>query len=331
MKVAVYSARRYDKAMLERANADHGHELLFVQDALTLETAPLAAGCGAVCVFVNDSVDAVVLEALKALGIGLVATRSTGFNHVDAVAAKRLGIDTARVTDYSPYSVAEFTIGLLLAVNRRIARASQRTRDGNFELDGLMGFDLHGRTVGVIGTGKIGRIFAGIMRGFGCTVLACDPYPTPAFDGLGRYVALPELLAGSDVISLHCPLTPQTHHIIGAAALEQVRPGTLLVNTSRGGLVDTEAVIAALKSGRLGGLAIDVYEQEAELFFQDLSATVITDDLIQRLVSFPNVIVTGHQAFFTREAIGQIMATTLENVSAFERGEPLVNAIPLPA
>lgn len=331
MKIAVYSARRYDKLMLERANAGHGHELLFVQDALSVATAPLAAGCGAVCVFVNDAVDAAVLEALKALGIGLVATRSTGFNHVDALAARRLGIATTRVSDYSPYSVAEFTVGLLLAVNRRIARASQRTRDGNFELDGLMGFDLHGRTVGVIGTGKIGRIFAGIMRGFGCRVLAYDPYPTPAFEGIGEYVALPELLAASDVISLHCPLTPQTHHVIDVAALERVRPGTLLVNTSRGGLVDTEAVIAALKSGRLGGLAIDVYEQEAELFFQDLSATVITDDVIQRLVSFPNVIVTGHQAFFTREAIGQIMAATLDSVSAFERGEPLLNAIPLPA
>lgn len=329
MKVAVYSARRYDKLMLEQANAGHGHELLFVQDALTMETAPLAAGCGAVCVFVNDSVDAAVLHALKALGIGLVATRSTGFNHVDAVTAQALGIATARVTDYSPYSVAEFAVGLLLAVNRRIARASQRTRDGNFELDGLMGFDLHGRTVGVIGTGKIGRIFAGIMRGFGCRVLGHDPFPTPAFTGIGDYAALPQLLAESEVISLHCPLTPQTHHVIDAAALAQVQPGTLLVNTSRGGLVDTDAVIGALKSGRLGGLAIDVYEQEADLFFQDLSATVITDDVIQRLVSFPNVIVTGHQAFFTREAIGQIMATTLDNVSAFERGEPLANAIPL--
>lgn len=330
MKVAVYSARRYDKTMLERANAAHGHELLFVQDALSLATVPLAAGCGAVCVFVNDSVDEAVLLALKDLGIGLVATRSTGFNHVDAVAAQRLGIGAVRVTDYSPYSVAEFAVGLLLAVNRRIARASQRTRDGNFELDGLMGIDLHGRTVGVIGTGKIGRIFAQIMRGFGCRVLGFDPYPTPEFDGIGEYLPLDELLTHSDIVSLHCPLTPQTHHIINQTALEQLKPGSFLVNTSRGGLVDTEAVIAALKTGRLGGLAIDVYEQEADLFFQDLSGTVITDDLIQRLVSFPNVIVTGHQAFFTREAIGQIMATTLESVTAFERGEPLVNAIPLP-
>jgi len=330
MKVAVYSTRRYDRAMLDRANAAHGHTLVYVQDALSLATVPLAEGCGAVCVFVNDTVDEAVLQALKVQGIGLVTTRSTGFNHIDALAAQRLGIATTRVTDYSPYSVAEFAVGLLLAVNRRIARASQRTRDGNFELDGLMGFDLHGRTVGVVGTGKIGRIFASIMRGFGCRVLGFDPYPSAAFEGIGEYVELPQLLAASDVISLHCPLTPQTQHLIDAQALQELRQGTYLINTSRGGLIDTEAVIDALKTGRLGGLAIDVYEQEADLFFQDLSATVITDDVIQRLVSFPNVIVTGHQAFFTAEAIGEIMATTLENISAFARGEPLRNAVPLP-
>jgi len=330
MRIAVYSTRRYDRQMLDRANAAHGHELVYVQDALGPATIPLAEGCGAVCVFVNDNVDAAALQALKALGVGLVTTRSTGFNHIDALAAQRLGIAATRVTDYSPYSVAEFAVGLLLAVNRRIARASQRTRDGNFELDGLMGFDLHGRTVGVVGTGKIGRIFGGIMRGFGCRVLGYDPFPAPAFESIGEYVELPRLLADSDVISLHCPLTPQTQHLIDAASLRQVREGALLINTSRGGLIDTEAVIDALKSRRLSGLAIDVYEQEAELFFQDLSATVITDDVIQRLVSLPNVIVTGHQAFFTAEAIGQIMATTLDNVTAFERGEPLANRIPLP-
>lgn len=329
MKVAVYSTRRYDRLMLDRANAGHGHELVYVQDALTPATVALAEGCGAVCVFVNDNVDAAALEALKGLGIGLVTTRSTGFNHIDAVAAKRLGIAATRVTDYSPYSVAEFAVGLLLAVNRRIARASARTRDGNFELDGLMGVDLHGRTVGVVGTGKIGRIFAGIMRGFGCRVLGFDPFPNGEFEAIGEYVALPRLLADSDVISLHCPLTPDTFHLIDERALAGIREGALLVNTSRGGLVDTEAAIGALKSRRLGGLAIDVYEQEADLFFQDLSATVITDDVIQRLVSFPNVIVTGHQAFFTAEAIGEIMATTLDNISAFERGEPLRNIIPV--
>lgn len=329
MKTAVFSARRYDQALLAEANRAAGHELLFIQDRLTAETAALARGCAAVCVFVNDCVDAEVLQRLADQGTRLVATRSTGYNHIDAAAAGRLGVAVVRVTDYSPHSVAEFAVGLLLAVNRKIARASMRTREGNFELDGLMGFDLHGKTVGVIGTGKIGSIFARIMLGFGCTVLGHDTHPDPAFEQSGgRYVPVRELLAGSDVISLHCPLTEETHHIVDAASLAQVKRGAILVNTSRGGLVDTEAAVQALKSGQLGGLAIDVYEQEASLFFQDLSSTIITDDVIQRLVSFPNVIVTGHQAFFTVEAIGQIMATTLGSITAFERGEPLLHRIP---
>lgn len=329
MKTAVFSARRYDQALLAEANRAAGHELLFIQDRLTAETAALARGCAAVCVFVNDCVDAEVLQRLADQGTRLVATRSTGYNHIDAAAAGRLGVAVVRVTDYSPHSVAEFAVGLLLAVNRKIARASMRTREGNFELDGLMGFDLHGKTVGVIGTGKIGSIFARIMLGFGCTVLGHDTHPDPAFEQSGgRYVPVRELLAGSDVISLHCPLTEETHHIVDAASLAQVKRGAILVNTSRGGLVDTEAAVHALKSGQLGGLAIDVYEQEASLFFQDLSSTIITDDVIQRLVSFPNVIVTGHQAFFTVEAIGQIMATTLGSITAFERGEPLLHRIP---
>lgn len=329
MKTAVFSARRYDQALLAEANRAAGHELLFIQDRLTAETAALARGCAAVCVFVNDCVDAEVLQRLANQGTRLVATRSTGYNHIDAAAAGRLGVAVVRVTDYSPHSVAEFAVGLLLAVNRKIARASMRTREGNFELDGLMGFDLHGKTVGVIGTGKIGSIFARIMLGFGCTVLGHDTHPDPAFEQSGgRYVPVRELLAGSDVISLHCPLTEETHHIVDAASLAQVKRGAILVNTSRGGLVDTEAAVQALKSGQLGGLAIDVYEQEASLFFQDLSSTIITDDVIQRLVSFPNVIVTGHQAFFTVEAIGQIMATTLGSITAFERGEPLLHRIP---
>ncbi|MFD2754903.1 2-hydroxyacid dehydrogenase [Comamonas terrae] len=329
MKTAVFSARRYDQALLAEANRAAGHELLFIQDRLTAETAALARGCAAVCVFVNDCVDAEVLQRLADQGTRLVATRSTGYNHIDAAAAGRLGVAVVRVTDYSPHSVAEFAVGLLLAVNRKIARASMRTREGNFELDGLMGFDLHGKTVGVIGTGKIGSIFARIMLGFGCAVLGHDTHTDPAFEQSGgRYVPVRELLAGSDVISLHCPLTEETHHIVDAASLAQVKRGTILVNTSRGGLVDTEAAVQALKSGQLGGLAIDVYEQEASLFFQDLSSTIITDDVIQRLVSFPNVIVTGHQAFFTVEAIGQIMATTLGSITAFERGEPLLHRIP---
>ncbi|QYG03576.1 MULTISPECIES: 2-hydroxyacid dehydrogenase [Massilia] len=328
MKTAVYSARRYDKTMLAQAN-EAGHELRFLEDRLSRETAILAKGCEAVCVFVNDTVDAEVLGILASQGTRLVATRSTGYNHVDAHAARELGIAVVRVTDYSPNSVAEFAVGLLLAVNRKIARASVRTREGNFDLDGLMGFDLHGKTVGVIGTGKIGTIFARIMAGFGCTLVGYDRYPTPAFEALGgRYIGVDELLACSDVVSLHCPLLEETHHIVNAAALARVKRGCVLVNTSRGGLVDTEAAVQALKTGQLGGLAIDVYEQEASLFFQDLSSTIITDDVIQRLVSFPNVIVTGHQAFFTVEAIGQIMRTTIDSIGAFERGEELVNRIP---
>lgn len=329
MKTAVYSARRYDKTMLAQANETAGHELRFLEDRLSRETAILSKGCEAVCVFVNDTVDAEVLGILASQGTRLVATRSTGYNHVDAHAARELGIAVVRVTDYSPNSVAEFAVGLLLAVNRKIARASVRTREGNFDLDGLMGFDLHGKTVGVIGTGKIGTIFARIMAGFGCTLVGYDRYPTPAFEALGgRYIDVDELLACSDVVSLHCPLLEETHHIVNAAALARVKRGCVLVNTSRGGLVDTEAAVQALKTGQLGGLAIDVYEQEASLFFQDLSSTIITDDVIQRLVSFPNVIVTGHQAFFTVEAIGQIMRTTIDSIGAFERGEELVNRIP---
>ncbi len=329
MKTAVFSARRYDQSLLASANQTAGHELRFIQDRLTAETAALAAGCPAVCVFVNDSGDAQVLSILSSQGTRLVATRSTGYNHIDASAAARLGIEVVRVTDYSPYSVAEFAVGLLLAVNRKIARASVRTREGNFELEGLMGMDLHGKTVGVIGTGKIGLIFARIMAGFGCRLVGHDPYPSAEFESIGgRYLGVEDLMSQADVVSLHCPLTDATRYIVNAATLAVLKRGSILVNTSRGGLVDTEAAIQALKTGALGGLALDVYEQEASLFFQDLSSTVITDDVIQRLVSFPNVIVTGHQAFFTVEAIGQIMQTTIDSLTAFERGEVLVNRIP---
>ncbi|WP_443113846.1 2-hydroxyacid dehydrogenase [Herbaspirillum seropedicae] len=324
MKTAVFSARRYDQTLLARANAAHGHELVFLQDRLEAGTAQLAAGCQAVAAFVNDDLGGVVLEKLAELGVRFVTTRSTGFNHIDVAAARALGLTVARVADYSPYSVAEFAVGLLQAVNRKIARASMRTREGNFELDGLMGVDLHGKTVGVIGTGKIGVLFARIMAGFGCQILGSDVHRNPDFEALGgRYVERAELFAASDVISLHCPLTEATRYLVNAQSLALAKPGCILVNTSRGGLVDTEAAIAALKSGRLRGLAIDVYEQEASLFFQDLSSTIITDDVIQRLVSFPNVIVTGHQAFFTEEAIGQIMQTTIENLCAFAAGHSL--------
>jgi D-lactate dehydrogenase len=328
MKIAVFSAERYDRQFLDAANAAEGHQLKYFDTPLGPETASLAAGHEAACIFVNDTADAAVLDALQRGGTRLVALRCTGFNNVDLPAAARLGIKVVRVVDYSPYSVAEHAVALLLAINRKIHRAYNRTRDSNFALDGLMGFDVHGKTVAVIGTGKIGRVFARIMLGFGCEVIGYDTYPSAEFEALGAHYAEPgEIGARADIISLHCPLTPETHHIVNAKTLARMKPGALLVNTSRGGLVHTEAVIEALKSGQLGGLALDVYEQEAGLFFRDLSSTVITDDVLQRLISLPNVIVTGHQAFFTREAVTTICETTLRSVTEFAAGKPLSNEI----
>ena len=327
MRVAVFSAKKYERELLDELNAGHGHELVYLDALLEPATASLAAGFPVVSVFVNDTVDATVLERLAAGGTKLVATRSTGYNHVDVPAARLAGVRVVRVRDYSPHSVAEFAVGLLLALNRKITRAYNRTREGNFELDGLMGFDLTGRTVAVIGTGKIGTIFARIMVAFGCNVVGYDVHRSPEFERIGgRYVEA-DAIAEADIISLHCPLTPETHHIVDARSLARAKRGALLINTSRGGLVDTEAAIDALKSGQLGGMALDVYEQEAGLFFRDLSSTVIPDDVIQRLVSFPNVIVTGHQAFFTREAVSTIMETTLASISDFAAGRPLPNEI----
>ena len=328
MRVAVFSAENYERKLLDELNADHRHELVYFDTLLGPGTTSLAAGFPAVSVFVNDVVDAHVLKDLAAGGTKLVATRSTGFNQIDVGAAKTLSVRVVRATDYSPNSVAEFAVGLLLALNRKIPRAYNRTREGNFALDGLMGFDLVGRTVAVIGTGKIGTVFARIMAGFGCKVLGFDVHHSPEFEKIGGcYAEAEEIQAVADVISLHCPLTPQTYHIVNARTLARGKSGALLINTSRGGLVDTEAAIEALKCGQLGGMAIDVYEQEAGLFFKDLSNTVITDDVIQRLVSFPNVIVTGHQAFFTLEALGTILATTLASISDFAAGRPLANEI----
>jgi D-lactate dehydrogenase len=328
MRVAVFCAKNYERRMLDEFNARHAHELVYFESLLDPMTAALAKGCQAVSVFVNDRVDREVLAVLADGGTRLVATRSTGFNHIDVAAAREHGITVVRVVDYSPNSVAEFAVGLILALNRKITRAYNRTRDGNFELDGLMGFDLVGRTVSVLGTGKIGLVFARIMVGFGCKVLGYDVKPSPEFERLGgRYAGVEEIQAASDIISLHCPLTPETYHVVNERTLSRVKPGALLINTSRGGLVDTEAAIAALKTGQLGGIAIDVYEQEASLFFRDHSSTVIVDDVIQRLIAFPNVIVTGHQAFFTREAIGTILETTLQSISDFAAGRRLLNEV----
>jgi D-lactate dehydrogenase len=328
MDIAVFSAKPYDREYLNAANAAHHHRLQYFDVPLDVDTVGLAAGHGAVCIFVNDRADAAVLQALGRGGTKLVALRCTGFNNVDLKAAEDLGIKVVRVVDYSPNSVAEHAVALLMAINRKIHRAYNRTRDFNFSLDSLMGFDLCGKTVAVIGTGKIGRVFSKIMVGFGCDVIGYDRFPSPEFEALGARYALPgEIAERADIISLHCPLTPDTYHIIDADTLSRAKPGALLINTSRGGLINTEAVIAALRSGQLGGLAIDVYEQEANLFFRDLSDTIITDDILQRLITFPNVIVTGHQAFLTREAVTTICATTLQSVTEFETDRALSNQI----
>ncbi|HUH08610.1 MAG TPA: 2-hydroxyacid dehydrogenase [Egibacteraceae bacterium] len=325
MRVAVCSAKPYDKWSLEAANIEHGHDLVFLEPRLTPDTVSLVEGFPAVCAFVNDELSAEVLERLARAGTKLIALRSAGFNHVDVTAADQLGLTVARVPAYSPYAVAEHAVALLLTLNRKIHRAHARVREGNFALNGLLGFDVHGKTVGIVGTGAIGTVFAHIMAGFGCRLIAHDPSPNADCQRLGvTYADLGSLLSESDIVSLHCPLAPATRHLIDAAALSAMPRGAMLINTSRGGLVDTAAVISALKSGHLGSLGLDVYEEEEELFFQDLSDTVIADDAFARLQTFPNVVITGHQAFFTAEALAQIAETTLANVTAFERdGHPL--------
>jgi D-lactate dehydrogenase len=327
MRVAVFNSKPYDRTYLSTANGDR-HELHFFESRLTLDTAPLAQGFSAVAAFVNDILDRPVLQTLAAQGIHCLVLRSAGFNHVDLVAAAELGIQVARVPEYSPHAVAEHTVGLILALNRHIHRAYNRVREGNFSLDGLLGFDLHGRTVGVIGTGKIGRNFARIMHGFGCRILAEDPFPSGEITALGgEYVNRTALLQTADIVSLHCPLTPETHHLINRETLQVMKSGAMLVNTSRGGLVDTAALIDALKQGHLGALGLDVYEEEGDLFFQDLSAQVIQDDVFSRLLTFPNVLITGHQAYFTQEALRNIAATTIANLDAFASGSPCPNQV----
>ncbi|HLL13304.1 MAG TPA: 2-hydroxyacid dehydrogenase [Rubrivivax sp.] len=325
MRVAIYSTRPNDREFLARANGAGRHQLVFLEARLDATTVAVAGGAQAVCVFVNDRLDAGVLQALHEAGVRLVALRCAGFNNVDLVAAAALGIAVGRVPEYSPHAVAEHTAALVLTLNRKIHRAYNRVREGNFALEGLLGFDLHGRTVGLVGTGRIGACFARIMVGFGCRVLATAPDINPDCEALGvHYVDLEALLAESDIVSLHCPLTPHTRHLIDAAALARMKPGAMLINTSRGAVVDTPALIAALKSGQLGSLGLDVYEEEADLFFRDLSGEVLHDDLFARLLTFPNVVVTGHQAFFTADALRAIAETTVGNLDSFEeRGRPL--------
>lgn len=320
MKVAVFSTQQYDRDFLSAANAAHGHELVFFEARLCAETCQIAAGFAAVCVFVNDTLDAAVLHRLAEQGTRLIVLRCAGFNNVDIAAAQACNVRVVRVPAYSPHSVAEHSVALMLTLSRNTHRAYNRVRDGNFALQGLLGFELRGRTVGIIGTGRIGVATAEILRGFGCTLLAHDPMQNPAMTALGAsYVTLDELYQRSHIITLHCPLNQQTHHLIDAAALAKMQRGVMLINTSRGAVIDTSAVLTALKSAQIGHLGLDVYEQEGDLFFRDLSNRVIQDDVFERLLTFPNVLITGHQGFFTDTALNNIASTTLDNIRMFER------------
>jgi D-lactate dehydrogenase len=329
MKIALFDTHTYDRASFEAANVRFGHSLSFLEPRLTEETAPLARGHEAVCSFVNDKLQEPALLVLHELGIRLIALRSAGYNHVDLEAAARLGLVVVRVPEYSPYAVAEHAVALVLTLDRKIHRAYARVREWNFSLDGLVGFDLHGKTVGIIGTGRIGQAAARIFRGFGCHVLAYDRKPDPVLtaESQVKYVELPELYRNSDVISLHVPLTPATHHMIDAEALSTMKRGVMLINTGRGALIDSKALTGALKTGQLGAAGLDVYEEEEGIFFQDLSNRVLQDDVLARLLSFPNVLITSHQGFLTEEALASIARITLENISAFERGGPLENVV----
>ena len=329
MKTAVFDTHRFDRQALERANAAYGHDLRFFEPRLAPETATLAAGFDAICSFVNDRLDAEALGILHRGGTRLLALRSAGFNHVDLGTAMGLGLTVVRVPEYSPHAVAEHAVALLLTLNRKTHRAYNRVREANFSLDGLVGFDLYGKTVGVVGTGRIGSVLLRILHGFGCRLLACDLTPDAALaQELDiRYVALDELIGTSDVISLHVPLTAGTRHLIDAAALARMKAGVILINTSRGALIDAHALVAALKRGHVGGAGLDVYEEEADVFFQDLSGQVLQDDILARLLTFPNTLITSHQAFLTHEALANIADTTLASIRAFERGLPLAHEV----
>jgi len=327
MKVAVFSTRPYDRLFLEEANGGR-HVLRFFETRLDERTTALADGMDAVCIFVNDQADAPVLESLAARGIKHIALRCAGFNNVDLPTARRLGLIVSRVAAYSPYAVAEHTLAMMLALNRKLHRAYNRVREGNFALDGLLGFDMCGRTAGIVGTGKIGAVVTKLLAGFGCKLLGYDVMENPECLALGmRYKHLDTLLAESDIVTLHCPLTRENHHLIDAKALRLMRDGVMLINTSRGGLLDTRAVIAGLKSGKIGALGLDVYEEEQDLFFEDRSGHIILDDVFSRLLTFPNVLITGHQAFFTRDAIGNIASTVIENLAESEASGRCKNAV----
>ncbi len=329
MKIAFFSTQPYDKDYFERHNTRH--EILFFEARLNEQTTNLARGCNAVCAFVNDQLNAAVLNTLKEMGIKIIAQRCAGFNNVDVVAASRNDMAVVRVPAYSPHAVAEHALALIMTLNRKTHKAYNRVREGNFSLDRLTGFDLYGKTVGVIGTGKIGECFARIMHGLGCTVIAFDIIINKELEAFGvKYSSLREVLERSNIVSLHCPLTEQTRHLINKGTLEIMKTGAMLINTSRGALVDTVAVINALKNGKLGYLGLDVYEQEEKLFFHDLNENIITDDTLVRLLGFPNVLITSHQGFLTDEALTQIAMETLQSLTDFEEHKPLKNKVSLP-
>lgn len=328
MKIVFFSSKVYDQTFFDEANEKYGFELVYFAHHLSRHTDLHSLSADAACVFVNDTVDHNVLSALNQRGIRLVVLRCAGFNNVDLSAAEELGVKVVRVPAYSPYAVAEHTVGLMLSLNRKIHRAYARVREGNFSLDGLLGFDMHGRTVGVIGTGRIGSLVVRILSGMGCRILAYDPQQNDECVRLGvHYVNLPELYAQSDIITLHCPLTCDTHHLINGDALALMNDGVMLINTSRGAVVDAKILVAGLKSGKIGYLGLDVYEQEGDLFFKNLSDTIIQDDLFERLVTFPNVLITGHQGYFTEDALRNIAHTSLANASAVEQGQVCENEL----
>jgi len=321
MKVAVFSTKSFDKEYLDQANKSGSHELFYFEASLKERTVRLTEGFDAVCVFVNDTLNSAVIDSLAANGIKIIVLRCAGFNNVDVECASSYGIKILRVPAYSPHAVAEHAVALIMTLNRKTHKAYNRVREGNFSIERLTGFELEGKTVGVVGTGRIGSIFAKIMMGFGCSIYAHDAYENKSLIEAGAtYVSLEELFSKSDIISLHCPLTPETHHMINDGSINLMKKGVMIINTSRGKLIDTNAAIEALKDGKIGYLGLDVYEQEENLFFKDLSEIIIRDDKISRLMTFPNVLVTAHQAYFTDNALIQISKTTIQNLIDFENG-----------
>lgn len=325
MKIAFFDDHSYEREAFDRANEKASHEITYFRASLTPATAHIARGFPCVCAFVNDCLSEPCLKTLAEGGTQLIALRSAGYNHVDLGAARKLGLRVVRVPEYSPYAVAEHAVALIQTLNRKTHRAYNRVREGNFSLDHLVGFDLHGKTVGIIGVGKIGHVFVRIMKGFGCRVLAYDLFPDEAVPA--EYVGLDELLRSSDIVSLHVPLTEKTRHLIDRKAFDMMKTGVMLINTGRGALIDTQALITALKSGKVGAAGLDVYEEEENVFFEDHSDRFLTDDVLARLMTFPNVLITGHQAFLTQEALRNIAETTLHSVTEFERGTPLTSAV----